>query len=1045
MSKLPIQILFVLLITFSISNAQSVTFNEASGWMETAFATWQPVSGADSYNVYYSGQGYTNEPVDDQLIRSYGTYYRVDIPGLQAGTYTITVAPVTSGTEGTSATTSSITVTAHDRTGFSFNNSRIPGAYNLDGTPMSGAVILYITENTKDVISLNVTGANSNPCVGLQEILEGFKKGDDNRPLIVRFIGQITDFSYMSNGDIVVENDKNASSHITLEGIGDDATADGWGIRIKNATNIEIRNIGLMNCNSGEGDNIGLQQNNDYIWVHNCDFFYGDAGGDSDQAKGDGALDCKKSTYVTFSYNHFWDSGKANLLGLSEGTTTGLYITYHHNWYDHSDSRHPRVRFYSAHIYNNYYDGNAKYGAGSTKGSSLFVESNYFRNCKFPMLTSMQGSDIYDDSTQANDTDNATFSSEDGGSIKAANNYMIGEHRFVAYGDTNYTNSTVDFDAYVVTNPTDNMPSSVTSSYGGNSHNNFNTSSVMYTYTAQTPANARTTVMQYAGRMDGGDFTWTFNNSVDDTDSDVNTALKSALLNYQTSLVGVQGDGGVVVNPGGDYTLTVTVSGSGTVSGGGTYDDGTTATLTATPASGWSFSNWSGDASGTSTTTTVYMDDDKAVTAVFTQDGGGGTGGDEIHNFTESGTSSSFYTISGSLSTSKGTVYYGGLTLTQCMKIESSTSVNFTASQEGTLTLVFNDTFTGNFKIDGTNYAAASGIITTTVSSGSHTLTKGDVANLYYMSLEYAGTTTTTYNLTTAVTGQGSVSPSSGTYDEGTSVSLTATPNTGWQFDGWSGGYTGNPTTITMDADKSITATFSEIPTTSTTITIQENASGFCSVDGSVDNNNSGYTGTGFANTDNASGNSISYSVTASGGSATLVIGYANGGGTDRPANIVVNNATAVSSLSFPATTNWTTWSTVSTTVTLTSGTNDIVLEATSSGGLGNIDYLEITGNGVSAASCSSARQMNSGGKELLSKNTLDSTIKLYPNPARTTIAILSSISIERVVLYNVTGQQVLVVTEAFSNISLNALQKGHYFVKVFTEEGTSTHQLVKF
>ncbi|WP_343696330.1 hypothetical protein [Flavobacterium sp.] len=123
---------------------------------------------------------------------------------------------------------------------------------------------------------------------------------------------------------------------------------------------------------AAEGDNIGLQQDNDYVWVHNCDLFYGDAGSDADQIKGDGALDCKNSTYITFSYNHFWDNGKASLLGLSEGTTSGLYITYHHNWFDHSDSRHPRVRYYSAHIYNNYYDGNSKYGAGSTLGSSVF-------------------------------------------------------------------------------------------------------------------------------------------------------------------------------------------------------------------------------------------------------------------------------------------------------------------------------------------------------------------------------------------------------------------------------------------------------------------------------------------------------------------------------------------------------------------------------------------------------------------------------------------------------------------------------------------------
>lgn len=51
------------------------------------------------------------------------------------------------------------------------------------------------------------------------------------------------------------------------------------------------------------------------------------------------------------------------------------YITYHHNWFDHSDSRHARVRTMSVHMYNNYYNGNAKYGVGSTMGSSIYIET----------------------------------------------------------------------------------------------------------------------------------------------------------------------------------------------------------------------------------------------------------------------------------------------------------------------------------------------------------------------------------------------------------------------------------------------------------------------------------------------------------------------------------------------------------------------------------------------------------------------------------------------------------------------------------------------
>ena len=65
--------------------AQSITINESSGWLESAFVKWTPVSGATSYNVYYTGGGQTNKKIDTQLIRSYGNYFRADIPGLAAG------------------------------------------------------------------------------------------------------------------------------------------------------------------------------------------------------------------------------------------------------------------------------------------------------------------------------------------------------------------------------------------------------------------------------------------------------------------------------------------------------------------------------------------------------------------------------------------------------------------------------------------------------------------------------------------------------------------------------------------------------------------------------------------------------------------------------------------------------------------------------------------------------------------------------------------------------------------------------------------------
>jgi pectate lyase len=827
--------LLFLAMFFIAVQTWSQQVNEASGWLESVFVKWQPVSNAQTYNVYYTGEGIVDRKIDNQLIRSYGTYFRADIPGLKAGSYTVKIKPVISGVEGTGTTTGSLTVKAHDRSGFAFANSRVPGGYNADGTPKSNAVIIYVTEQTKNTVSLDVTGATANPCVGLQTILDGYKKGKELRPVIIRMVGQITDLSYMMSGDIVIENSKNASAYLTLEGIGNDAVADGWGIRVKNASNIEIRNIGTMNCDSGEGDNIGLQQDNDYVWVHNCDFFYGNAGSDADQVKGDGALDCKKSTYITFSYNHFWDSGKSNLLGLSEGTTAGLYITYHHNWYDHSDSRHPRVRYYSAHVYNNYYDGNSKYGVGSTLGSSVFVEANYFRNCKYPMLTSMQGTDVYNGAE-------GTFSSEDGGTIKAFNNTMSGQNRFVGYNTSTYP---VEFDAYVASTRNETISSSITSKKGAKTYNNFDTnSSVMYSYTPDSPETARTNVMQYAGRVSGGDLQWTFNNAVDDTADAVNTGLKSALTNYQTNLVFVQGgtnppagnqtltstsnnnqtvtsgtaigtivftwggdatdaavtglpasgltfvkntsaktitisgtptatvnysiattgtagtpatgSGIITVNTAGTQTLTSTNNNSQTVTSGTAINPivftwggtATDATVTGLPASGLTFvKNTSAKTitiTGTPTATVSYSVSTTGTGTSATGSGtitvNTGTSGSEIHNFSTSGKTSTFYAITGNLSTTKGTVTYNGLTLTQCLKIESSTNISFTTSQASTLTLVFVEA-SATIKVDNVDKVASNGIVTVSLAAGSHTITKKDTSNLFYMSTVYGGGT----------------------------------------------------------------------------------------------------------------------------------------------------------------------------------------------------------------------------------------------------------------------------------------------------------------
>lgn len=503
----------------SYAAESSVKVLSSAGFGEGMYATWSSVSGASGYNVYVDGT-----KIDTMLIRQYSGYMRADAVGLKAGSHTMKIVPVIGGKEdGSKAAEAKANAYAHDRSGFGFVNGNSNGAYNSDGTLKSNAIVVYVTNGNKDSVtaSIDATGKGAETLTGVQNIITGYKKGKESRPLNIRFIGNITDPSVLTKGDLMVDSVK---AGLTVEGIGNDATLNGFGLVLKNCSNVEVRNLGFMNCNSNEGDDCGLQQNNDHIWVHNCDFFYGDAGSDADQAKGDGSLDTKTSTYITHSYNHFWDNGKCNLQGMKSESTEN-YITYHHNWYDHSDSRHPRIRTCSVHCYNNYFDGNAKYGVGVTMGASCFVENNYFRNCKYPMLISMQGSD---------DITGGTFSGEAGGVIKSFGNFMTGQKAY-----TTYQQNKTDFDAYEASSRTEKLGGDVKAKSGGTVYNNFDTSSVMYSYTPDKASDVPAIVTAKAGRVDGGDFKWQFNNAVDDESYAVNQGLKSALTSYKGTVTAI--------------------------------------------------------------------------------------------------------------------------------------------------------------------------------------------------------------------------------------------------------------------------------------------------------------------------------------------------------------------------------------------------------------------------------------------------------------------------------------------------------------------------
>ncbi|QLQ39707.1 right-handed parallel beta-helix repeat-containing protein [Micromonospora robiginosa] len=119
-----------------------------------------------------------------------------------------------------------------------------------------------------------------------------------------------------------------------------------------------------------------------------------------------------------------------------------------------------------------------------------------------------------------------------------------------------------------------------------------------------------------------------------------------------------------------------------------------------------------------------------------------------------------------------------------------------------------------------------------------------------------------------------------------------------------------------------------------------ENSSARCT--GTIDANWSGYSGTGFCNGTNAVGAYAEFTVpVTTAGTAALSFRFANGTTSSRPADLIVNGTT-LQNVSFEGTGAFDTWVTKSLSVNLNSGSNTIRLQPTSSGGLPNLDYLDV-------------------------------------------------------------------------------------------------------
>jgi pectate lyase len=159
-------------------------------------------------------------------------------------------------------------------------------------------------------------------------------------------------------------------SNTTVIGLGTDATLNGFGLKVDGRNNVIITNLNFTN---GSDDGVTIEDNAHHVWAHHNTFtapFF------------DGSLDIRRSSsYITVAWNHFVGTDKTMLAGSSDTefqSIGNMKVTYHHNWFDGTVQRNPRLRFGEFHIFNNLYDQVTSYGIVSVQFSDTVAQNNYF-------------------------------------------------------------------------------------------------------------------------------------------------------------------------------------------------------------------------------------------------------------------------------------------------------------------------------------------------------------------------------------------------------------------------------------------------------------------------------------------------------------------------------------------------------------------------------------------------------------------------------------------------------------------------------------------
>ncbi len=228
------------------------------------------------------------------------------------------------------------------------------------------------TKATGDIIGYGATatGGEGGPTVTVSNASEFVNYIGLKTPYIVQVSGSLS-----IAGDTTIRNDK------TIIGLGANATLNG-GLKISGYNNLIIRNLTIK----GSGDDGITLQNTRNIWIDHCSIV--------DTA--DGGIDITHaSDWITISWCKFYYTSNSghnftSLIGHSDDNasedTGTFHVTYHHNWWSTlSVERMPSVRFGRVHLFNNYFNapGN-NYCIRTRLYAEVLAENNFFENVKNP-------------------------------------------------------------------------------------------------------------------------------------------------------------------------------------------------------------------------------------------------------------------------------------------------------------------------------------------------------------------------------------------------------------------------------------------------------------------------------------------------------------------------------------------------------------------------------------------------------------------------------------------------------------------------------------